>query len=85
MLLANACGLSSKHFSRAFRQSNGLSPHQWLLQRRVDKAKRVLRDPRVAIADVAIACGFSDQSHFTRVFTRWVGSSPGQWRRAQLD
>ncbi len=82
MLLANACGLSCKHFSRAFRHSNGVSPHQWLIQRRVEKAKQLLRNSAVALADIALACGFSDQSHFTRVFTRWNGVSPGQWRRS---
>jgi AraC family transcriptional regulator len=81
MLLARACGLSTKHFSRAFRQSTGLAPHQWLLQRRIDKAKQLLRGSP-ALVDVALACGFADQSHFTRVFTRTVGLSPGQWRRA---
>jgi AraC-like DNA-binding protein len=82
MLLARACGLSTKHFSRAFRQSTGLAPHQWLLQRRIDKAKQLLRGAQMPLADVALACGFADQSHFTRVFTRAVGLSPGQWRRA---
>jgi Helix-turn-helix domain len=69
--------------SRAFRQSIGLPPHQWLLQRRVDKAKQLLRDSRSPLAEVAADCGFADQSHFTRVFTRAVGISPGQWRRAR--
>lgn len=85
MLLARACGLSSKHFSRAFRQSTGMAPHQWLLQRRVEKAKDLLRDVKLPLADIAIACGFADQSHFTRVFTRSIGISPGQWRRAHRD
>ena len=83
MVLARACGLSTKHFSRAFRQSTGLPPHQWLLQRRIDKAKQLLRDSRSPLAEVAADCGFADQSHFTRVFTRAVGISPGQWRRAR--
>jgi AraC-like DNA-binding protein len=83
MVLARACGQSTKHFSRAFCQSIGLPPHQWLLQRRVDKAKQLLRDSRSPLADVAVDCGFADQSHFTRVFTRAVGISPGQWRRAR--
>ena len=85
MLLARACEVSSKHFSRAFRQSTGTSPHQWLMQRRIDKAKQLLRKPALPLAEVAIACGFADQSHFTRVFTRSIGLSPGQWRRAHRD
>ena len=83
MVLARVCGLSTKHFSCAFRQSTGLPPHQGLLQRRVEKAKQLLRDSRSPLADVAADCGFADQSHFTRVFTRAVGISPGQWRRAR--
>ena len=80
-MLAEACGLSSTHFSRAFHRTTGASPHQWLLQRRIDKARRLLRDPDAPLADVALNCGFANQSHFTRVFTRLIGISPGQWRR----
>ena len=79
--LANDCGVSVSHFSRAFRQSTGLSPHQWLLKRRVDQAKSLLRDRTLSLSDVALSCGFADQSHFTRVFTRVAGISPGAWRR----
>ena len=80
--LATACRLSSSHFSRAFRQSTGMSPHQWLLRRRIEKAKALLRDPETSLASTAIAAGFANQSHFTRVFTRVVGFSPGRWRHA---
>jgi AraC-like DNA-binding protein len=80
-MLAEACGLSSTHFSRAFHRTTGTSPHQWLLRRRIDKARRLLRDPDAPLADVALNCGFANQSHFTRVFTRLIGVSPGQWRR----
>ena len=79
--LANDCGISASHFSRAFRQTTGLSPHQWLLQQRVNQAKNLLRDPSLSLSDVALACGFADQSHFTRVFNRLTGTSPGAWRR----
>lgn len=79
--LAQECGLSPSHFARAFRASTGMAPHQWLLHRRVDKAKDMLRDARLSLADVALACGFADQSHFTRVFSRITDVSPGVWRR----
>ncbi|MDI4232753.1 AraC family transcriptional regulator [Bradyrhizobium sp. 31Argb] len=79
--LANDCGLSASHFSRAFRQSTGLSPHRWLLQRRVDQAKSLLSERKMSLSEIALACGFADQSHFTRVFTRLVGIGPGAWRR----
>ncbi|MGX5803415.1 helix-turn-helix domain-containing protein [Bradyrhizobium sp. Arg314] len=80
--LATECGLSRSHFVRAFRASMGLAPHQWLLQRRIENAKTLLQDAAHTIADVALACGFADQAHFTRVFTRMVGTSPGAWRRS---
>jgi AraC-like DNA-binding protein len=83
--LASDCGLSVSHFGRAFRQSTGVSPHQWLLKQRVDQAKSLLRDRSLTLADVALSCGFSDQSHFTRVFARMTGASPGAWRRNILD
>jgi len=80
--LAKECGLSPSHFARAFRQSAGCSPHQWLLQLRLDTAKSCLRDRTLSLSEVALACGFADQSHFTHVFRRHVGVSPGAWRRS---
>ncbi|OKO76031.1 AraC family transcriptional regulator [Bradyrhizobium sp. AS23.2] len=79
--LAHDCGLSASHFSRAFRQSTGLSPHQWLQRRRIQQAKRLLSDRKLSLSEIALSCGFADQSHFTRVFTDLAGISPGAWRR----
>lgn len=80
--LAAECSLSVRHFARAFRQSTGLSPHRWLLKHRVDSARELLNNRALSLSDVALACGFADQSHFTRVFTAMFGISPGAWRRA---
>ena len=80
--VARECRLSVSHFSRAFRQTMGVAPHNWLLTRRVEVAKEKLRDRRLSLSDVASACGFADQSHLTRVFTHIIGVSPGAWRRA---
>ena len=85
MQLASACRLSSHHFSRAFRRSTGMPSHQWLLQRRVDKARHLLRRSKLPLSEVAVVCGFAHQSHFTRVFKRLVGVSPGKWRRLDSD
>src|SRR6202035_1923767 len=82
MEVARQCGLSVSHFSRAFRRTMGVAPHSWLMARRVEVAKEKLRDRRLSLSDVALACGFADQSHLTRVFTGMVGVSPGAWRRA---
>jgi AraC family transcriptional regulator len=79
--VAMECGLSVRHFSRAFRLSTGLPPHRWLMKQRVDRARELLRARVLSLADVAHFCGFADQSHFTRVFTALVGTSPGAWRR----
>jgi AraC-like DNA-binding protein len=79
--LARECGLSVGHFSRAFRQSMGVAPHRWLLSQRVELAKALLRDPGVPLSEIALTCGFAHQSHFTRVFARRTGMTPGKWRR----
>lgn len=73
--------LSVSHFSRAFRVSTGLPPHQWLLQQRVKAAKQLLTVRDLPLSEVAISAGFANQSHFTRVFSAVVGVSPGAWRR----
>ena len=81
--LANACRLSSSHFSQAFRQTVGYPPHQWLLTQRVERAKQLLLNTDQSLCEIALATGFADQSHFTRVFSQRVKVSPAAWRRAQ--
>ena len=83
--LALLCGLSRSHFVRAFKQSTGLPPHRWLLMQRVKRAKTLLHDTKRSIADIALECGFADQSHFTRVFSKMLAISPGAWRRQRED
>jgi AraC family transcriptional regulator len=73
--------LSVSHFSRAFRISTGLPPHQWLLQQRVKTAKQLMSVRDLPLSEIAISAGFANQSHFTRVFSAAVGVSPGAWRR----
>ena len=79
--LAALTGLSSKHFARAFKQSTGLPPHQYLITQRVEAAKRYLVNARTSLAEIALECGFSDQSQFTATFRKSVGLAPGAWRR----
>jgi AraC family transcriptional regulator len=79
--LAGTCDLSVRHFTRAFRQSTGQSPHRWLTERRLDKAQGLLELTAQPLNEIAMACGFANQSHFTRTFTRATGMSPGAWRR----
>ena len=73
--------LSVSHFSRAFRISTGLPPHQWLLHQRVKAAKQLMTVRDLPLSDIAMSAGFANQSHFTRVFSAVVGVSPGAWRR----
>ncbi len=81
--LAGHCGLSTSHFARAFARSTGIPPHRWLMQRRVDRAKELMLTG-AALAEIALMCGFSDQSHLTRVFSQMVGLTPGRWRESQM-
>lgn len=81
--VASECGLSLAHFSRAFKASTGKSPHAWLQMRRLDRAKDMLLVSPDSLAEIALACGFADQSHFTRIFSRAVGMTPGRWKRLQ--
>jgi AraC family transcriptional regulator len=83
--LARECGLSAAHFSRAFRRSVGVAPHNWLIEQRIVLSKKKLRDDRLSLADVAVECGFSDHAHFTRHFARIVGVTPSAWRRARKE
>jgi AraC-like DNA-binding protein len=81
--LARACDLSKRHFTRAFRQSTGMAPYQWLQNRRMEKARQLLETSFASLSVVALDCGFADQSHFTRTFSRLVGVTPGIWRRTK--
>jgi AraC-like DNA-binding protein len=81
--LAQACGVSTRHFTRAFRESHGTAPHRWLLQQKVERAKHLLATSALEISEIAHACGFADQSHLTRVFRGLVGAPPAAWRRAR--
>lgn len=78
--LASQCDLSASYFAEAFKQTAGVSPHQWLLRRRIDRAKSQLRGTDASLAAIAADCGFFDQSHFSRVFVRLVGCRPKDWR-----
>lgn len=78
--LAGSVALSPYHFARRFREATGTSPHDYVLTQRIDAAQRMLRRTQVPLRDVAAACGFSDQSHLTRVFRKRLGVTPGQIR-----
>ena len=80
--LARHLQLCPTSFCRAFKQSTGLSPHQYLLSHRINCAKEMMRDQARALTEIALDCGFSNSSHFSVVFRRIVGTSPREYRRS---
>jgi AraC family transcriptional regulator len=81
--VAEACELSVSHFARAFKQTFHVPPYRWLIERRVDRARDLMTNSRLPLADIAIRCGFADQSALNRSFKRIHGVTPGTWRRGQ--
>ena len=79
--IARECALSVSHFARSFKETFGISTHQWLIRRRVEHAQELLRQTTTPIVDIAMQSGFGDQAAFTRTFRQVVGVSPGRWRR----
>ncbi|MDR3634467.1 MAG: AraC family transcriptional regulator [Isosphaeraceae bacterium] len=84
--MAAVARLSPYHFARQFKAATGLPPHQYVIARRVERAKRLLHEGELCLARVAAQAGFSDQSHLSRYFRRFIGVTPGQFRRpARFD
>ncbi|MGA7156558.1 MAG: AraC family transcriptional regulator [Acidobacteriaceae bacterium] len=78
--LARIAGMSPNYFCESFKASTGLPPYQYILRRRIDRAKQYLRDPKMTLTCAGAASGFSDQTHFTKVFRRIVGVTPMKFR-----
>ena len=76
--LARVSGVSEAHFARAFKQSQGTTPHEYLVDRRVAHACALLRETDTPLSEIALASGFADQSHFARQFKKRVGISPSE-------
>jgi transcriptional regulator of acetoin/glycerol metabolism/AraC-like DNA-binding protein len=81
--LAAIAGLSIYHFARAFKQSAGVTPHHYLVRRRIERAQEMLARSELPLSEIALATGFSDQSHLARHFRQLVGMTPGQFRWSQ--
>jgi AraC family transcriptional regulator len=79
--LSALTGLSKFHFARSFRDSSGVTPHQYVLQMRVERAKALLTRPEWSIQQIASATGFADGSQLSKIFRKAMGVSPSQWRR----
>jgi AraC family transcriptional regulator len=78
--LAELAGMSPHYFCELFKASTGMTAYQYVLQCRIERAKRYLRDPELSVGDAGVAAGFSDQSQFTKVFRRKVGVTPVKFR-----
>jgi AraC family transcriptional regulator len=80
--LAQAAGMNLFAFVRHFKQRTGLPPHQYVLRRRIERARSLLANTDLAIVEIALRCGFADQSSFTTAFRRWTRLTPGSYREA---
>lgn len=80
--MAAVAGSSQMHFADQFRKATGLRPHDYILQRRIEHAKTAILDEAIPLIEAALSSGFQTQSHFTTVFKRLTGETPGEWRRA---
>jgi AraC family transcriptional regulator len=83
--LAGVAQLSMDHFARLFRHSTGLPPHRYVLQRRLARARELVVDRRLSLAEIGYELGFPSQAHFTTMFRRHVGTTPGAYRGVNCD
>jgi len=79
--LAAETGHSRSHFLRMFRATTGMTPHRYVLKRRLEQARQLLEHVESSIAEVAITCGFSSQAHLTLAFRKEFGVTPAEYRR----
>jgi AraC family transcriptional regulator len=82
--LAGMAEQSVSHFGRAFRESFDEAPHTYVMRRRIERAQGLMLQTNLSLAQIAIDCGLSDQAHFNKSFRRFIGQSPGAWRRARV-
>jgi AraC family transcriptional regulator len=80
--IAAAAGMNPYHLARAFKRDVGYSPHQYVLMRRIERARALLAGTELSIVEVGLRVGFQSQSHFTNIFRRLTGVTPGAFRRA---
>lgn len=81
--LAASLDISVGHFCRAFKRTFGMSARIWIRRRRIELAQGLMLTTGASLTDIALTCGMSDQSHFTRSFRRIVGETPSSWRQTR--
>jgi AraC family transcriptional regulator len=79
--LAKLTHMSESHFSRSFKQSVGITPYQYLMQQRVERAKELLKQRSIVISTIALDCGFANQTHLTKVFRQMTGMTPKAYQK----
>ena len=82
--LATMAGLNLSHFGRAFRNSFGEPPHEYVIRRRIERAQGLMLSTNAPLSAIALDCGLADQAHLSRLFRRVVGETPRAWRRARI-
>jgi AraC family transcriptional regulator len=82
--IAGVVGLSPRHLCTAFRRSTGKTPHVYVTEQRIERAKQLLRAGSAPLAEIALECAFGSQPHFTTAFRKATGLTPGAWRACQV-
>lgn len=82
--LATVVHLNPSHFGRAFRNSFGEPPHEYVIRRRIERAQGLMLSTYAPLSEIALECGLADQAHLSRLFRRVVGETPRAWRRARI-
>jgi AraC-like DNA-binding protein len=83
--LADSARLSPSHFSRAFRLTVGCPPFAYVIRRRIAHAQGMVRSTDLPLSNIALECGLADQAHLSRLFRRFIGMTPGAWRRTRMN
>jgi AraC family transcriptional regulator len=76
--------LTEAHFSRLFKRTFGVSPHAYVLRRRIELASRLMIESTTPLSEIALKCGFTDQAHLSKSFRQQTGTTPAAWRREQM-
>src|SRR5262249_13957861 len=83
--LADQVSLSVSYFCRAFKETFGDTPHEYIIGLRLERAQQLMLSTADSLSQIALACGFADQAHFCKIFRRGMGETPSAWRRRNVS